>query len=87
MEQLISAVLSASLLFSRYVFCKQMSYFYFSPGTKKMAIFAKIRKNRQIVKTLNFKVFGRYRLCIFATTSMCDYIKVKNTILPMLSLW
>ena len=52
-----------------------------------MAIFAKIRKNRQILKVLIFKAFERYRRCIFATTSMCDYIKVKNTILPMLSLW
>ena len=85
MEQLISAVLSASLLFSRYVFCKQMSYSYFSPGTKKMAIFAKIRKNRQIVKTLNFKGFEHYLRCIFATTSMCVDTKVKDTILPMLT--
>ena len=35
-----------------------------------MAIFAKICKNRQIVKALNFKGFGHYCLCIFATTSM-----------------
>ena len=42
-----------------------------------MAIFAKICKNRQIVKALNFKGFGHYFLCIFATTS----IMVKDTIL------
>ena len=35
-----------------------------------MAIFAKIRKNRQILKALIFKGFERYLRCIFATTSM-----------------
>ena len=35
-----------------------------------MAIFAKICKNRQIVKALIFKAFERYLRCIFATTSM-----------------
>ena len=33
-----------------------------------MAIFAKIRKNRQILKALIFKGFERYLRCIFATT-------------------
>ena len=36
-----------------------------------MAIFAKICKNRQILKALIFKGFERYLRCIFATTSMC----------------
>ena len=43
-----------------------------------MAIFAKICKNRQIVKALNFKGFGHYFLCIFATTSMCVVLDRKN---------
>ena len=43
-----------------------------------MAIFAKIRKNRQILKALIFKGFERYRRCIFATTSMCVVLDRKN---------
>jgi hypothetical protein len=39
-----------------------------------MAIFAKICKNRQILKALIFKGFERYLRCIFATTSMCEVI-------------
>jgi len=51
-----------------------------------MAIFAKICKNRQILEALIFKGFERYLRCIFATTSMCDVVKVTDTILSMLSL-
>lgn len=43
-----------------------------------MAIFAKICKNRQIVKALNFKGFERYLRCILTTTSMCVVLDRKN---------
>jgi hypothetical protein len=43
-----------------------------------MAIFAKICKNRQILKALIFKGFERYLRCIFATTSMCVGVDRKN---------
>ena len=43
-----------------------------------MAIFAKICKNRQILKALIFKGFERYLRCIFATTSMCVVLDRKN---------
>jgi hypothetical protein len=45
---------------------------------QKMAIFAKICKNRQIVKALNFKGFEHYFFNILHTTSMCVVLDGKN---------